>query len=323
MGGTLCKESCDRFRQGLDNQGPICSSNPWYANVQLDWNGCRKFNALPPPGQHPRLFFTKDEIPHILARFTHSEISSELKRHLEHLRNGFLKTFDLKDDLPNELHINSKPSRQLIEKMFIHSADRNICMLGAYVYGRVYDEPEISDRVKTYVLLLCQVFLTSREIALEEGLRTQNFDVWHMSRWDVRVSTIFGGICIAVLYDIMFNELTKEQQTLFRSAITTAVSGRMAWGMDLPSRRIQSNWAAYHGDLYIMAAVTEGEDGFEENICTTFSDLLALYLNYAIYDSGHPIEDAYAINLGFREGSLCFLAMARRGYNIFNHPRTL
>ncbi len=72
-----------------------------------------------------------------------------------------------------------------------------------------------------------------------------------------------------------------------------------------------------------MASAIEGEEGFEDTTHSNFENLLLQYMDHAIYSSGHPVEDAYALNFGFREGSFSLLAMARRGLNLFNHPSTL
>ena len=90
--------------------------------------------------------------------------------------------------------------------------------------------------------------------------------------------------------------------------------------MDLSSRRMQSNWGPYHGELLVMEAVIEGEEGFDSQVYTMFSDMMLNFMNFGVYESGHPVEDSYALNFSLREGSLCMLAMARRGFNLFNHP---
>ncbi|OSX80680.1 hypothetical protein BU14_0033s0024, partial [Porphyra umbilicalis] len=88
-----------------------------------------------------------------------------------------------------------------------------------------------------------------------------------------------------------------------------------------------SNWALYHGHLALYCAAIEGEgstatgDALDPTVHALFSQLTENYVEYALHDSGHPIEDAYALNLGFREGSLALLALARRGANLFRHPK--
>lgn len=323
MGNVYCKEKCSRFTDRLANkESPSLPTCPWYANVEVDWNGCRKFSPLPPPGSHPRLFFTANEVPEIVARFTCSEIGPNLKDQLRATRDGFLKQINIDGFATLSDEEKTNPSTQeTVELFFKSDAGRNILVLGAYAYGTIYEEVDVAKKAKEFAIFYAKIILKAQEIAVEENVRTKPYDVWHNNSWDVSCQVLFGGTCYALLYDILFNDMTEDERCVMRKAITTAIRGRRPWGMGWPTRRIQSNWAGYHGDLYNLAAVVEDEEGSDDEILIQFSDLMAHYVEYALYDSGHPIEDAYALNLGLREGSLCFVAMARRGHNLFNHPR--
>lgn len=321
MGGVLCKEDCDSFWEKVSSS-PDDSRCPWHSDVETDWNGCRKFARIPPVGQHPRLFFSKEDIPRIVARFNHSEIAPVLRTNLESARKGFLNTFDL--DTISSISDEEKENpcaRETIDAFFTNDYERNINMLGAYAYGVIYDDEQVANKAKRFAVFFSKVILRSRDIAIEDDVQDKPYSVWHSSQWDVNVQVLFGGTCFALLYDIVYNDISEEERIIMRSAIAAAVFERRSWGVGFPTRRIQSNWACYHGDLYTLASVVDGEEGAENDVCTPFADLVTHYLEYAIYDSGHPMEDAYALNLALREGSLCFLAMARRGHNVFNHPR--
>lgn len=294
----------------------------WKYDINVDWNGCRKFPPLPPPGEHPRLFFGKEEISQILARFTQSDLAEELKRMLGHCRRVLLNKLYPEGCVHFHGGRNRAPlPKEVVDKFFKVADFRHVSLLGAYVYGVIFDEPELCTKAKQFSIFYAEIVLRSREIALQDNVHTKPYDVWHSNKWDVGAQILFGGTSTALLYDIMFNDLSADEQDLMRKSITTIVKGRRPWGMGWASRRIQSNWAGYHGDLYTLTSVVAGEDGFDEEVDAMFSNLMVHYLDYGFYDSGHPIEDAYAMNLGLREGSLCFLAMARRGQNLFNHPR--
>lgn len=324
MGGHFSKESCQNFSDAVDalEKSGKCAL-PWYSDVETDSSGCRKFGCLPPAGVHPRLFFTPSEIPMICRRFTHSEIGPALHKYLLACKNGFLKTNDLSTlSSLSEEEKDDPMARETIDMFFKSDYDRNVNMLGAYAYGILYEDPELAEKTKRFAVFFSKVILRAHHIATVDAVSEKPYDVWHNNRWDVSIQTLFGGTCFALLYDIMFNVLSEDEQSILRKAITTATRGRRGWGMGWPSRRIQSNWAAYHGDLYCLSAVVEGEEGADHDVHWLYEDLMIHYINFAFYDSGHPIEDAYALNLGLREGSLCFLAMARRGFNVFNHPRT-
>ncbi|KAI0561657.1 Chondroitin AC/alginate lyase [Gracilaria domingensis] len=321
MGGVLCKEQLSGFCKTIeDGKSQNNSGLPWHSEVEVDWNGCRRFPALPPPGNHPRLFFTAEEIPGVLARFTHTEIGDELKSVLTNVKKAFLKQFYAKlEDLSKEEV--EKPSKATIEQFFTPDEIRNVGFLGTYVSGVLDDDAELIQKARNSVLFYAKVILESKNLSETEGFDEKPFNVWKSERWDLHIGWMFGGSSYALVYDLMFNILNEGERILIRKAITTAVKGRRSWGMDWPGRRIQSNWAAYHGDLLSLCAVVEGEEGFDQEVYNSFSELMVNFLDYAVYDSGHTVEDFYALNLGMREGSISFLVMARRGHNIFNHPR--
>lgn len=323
MGGVLCKESCDKFEASVEKERCERSAScPWYSNVEVDWNGCRKFTRLPPPGQHPRLFFTKSEIPRIVARFRKSELGPTLRRCLYDAMRPIQELYNKIEALPEEEKLNPS-SKETIDEYFKPNENRNVVILSAYALGYVYDEPEISEKAKKIAVFYAKVILRSRQIALEQDVKEKPYSVWHSNNWNLEVGWLFGGHSFALAYDLMYNDLEEEDRNTIRKAISQAVHGRRGWGMGWPTRRIQSNWASYHGDLLVLNAVVEDEEGFDKEVYALFCDLMVHYMDFAFYDSGHPIEDAYVLNLALREGSLCFMVMARRGYNIFNHPRKL
>jgi hypothetical protein len=72
--------------------------------------------------------------------------------------------------------------------------------------------------------------------------------------------------------------------------------------MGFPSRRIQSNWSGYHGDLLVMWATIEGEEGFDRAAYNSFAAMMYNFFEFGVYESGHSVEVAYALNICLREG---------------------
>ncbi|CAN8077228.1 unnamed protein product [Agarophyton chilense] len=319
MGGVLCKEELFSFQTHIEERKSrtLCRV-PWHSEVEVDCNGCRKFRSLPPPGQHPRLFFSAEDLPSILTRFTHTEIGDVLRTILHNVKTAFLNDFYAKFEELSTEEVEH-PSKTTIEKFFTPDEIRNVGLLGTYVSGFLDDDEDLMSKAKRSALFYARVILESKNLA--DINRYENpFHVWKSNRWDLHIGWMFGGSSYALLYDLMFNELNDSERQVMRRAITTAVKGRRSWGMGFPGRRIQSNWAGYHGDLLSLCAVVEGEEGFDREVYNLFSELMVNFLSYAVYESGHTVEDFYTLNLGMREGSMSFLVMARRGHNVFNHP---
>lgn len=324
MGAVLCKAEVSSFCRGIDERQSrsFCSIEqiPWHSDVIVDKNGCRKLPQLPPPGQHPRLFFTSSEIPALSARFTHSEIGHILQGVLKSIERSFLNSYYNSIDSLSHEEL-TKPSKTTIERFFTADDGRNVSLLAAFVSGFMNDDDVLVEKAKKAALFYARVILESKELADAHGYEETPFHVWKSNKWDLHIGWMFGGSSYALLYDLIYNDLSHYEKNLMRRAITSAVSGRRSWGMGWPGRKIQSNWAGYHGDLLALSAVVEGEEGFDQDVYNLFSELMVNFLEYGVYQSGHTVEDCYALNLGMREGSMAFLVMARRGHNVFNHPR--
>lgn len=169
-------------------------------------------------------------------------------------------------------------------------------------------------------------------------------DLWDVERgWGVSNSWYVGLSGLAFSYDVLHKDMNTEQRRFLNSALALMVKGRRYWGISDTSdvfspnvqkhpHRIYSNWAIYHANLYLANLVIEGETDFDEMtsevgvgfdtvINDRVRDIYSAYIQHATYPDGSGFEDGYTFNLAFREGSLGFIALARRGENYLDSPR--
>lgn len=323
MGAAQCKEAFVSFTDELEATNKLAHQRqkgemPWYADVEVDEEGCRVFKPLPPVGEHPRLLFTREDIPGLAARHTHTYLKTVLKKTGDRNKSKLVEYYE--DFMQLDEDERANPGRETLDKYFVKDFARNEAMLTSYIDAFVSHDEELMNKVKSVLLFYANILVKSCEMARAEGVKDKPYDIWHNTHYDMTTGFLFGGAAYALVYDLMYDILADDERALVRKSISLATSGRRAWGMGWPSRRIQSNWAPYHGDLMVMCAAIEGEEGFDKEVYDLFETLMVHYLDYSIYDSGHPIEDAYVPNLAFREGSIAFMVMARRGFNLFRHP---
>lgn len=313
MGAANTKVACDQFTANLetnDQSGDV----PWYSDVKVDENGCRVFDRLPAPGQHPRLLFTKEEIPRILATHTHTLLKTVLGGSRRNRVNRFQDLYAEYVAVSSEER--QSPSRATLDQFFRKDAERNQTWFMAFVDAFLKDDSDLMNKVKELVLFHATIVIKAAEMARTECVKEGNYGIWHNTFWDMQTTWLMGGFSFALMYDLLHEESSEEERCLMRKAISTAITGRRAWGMGWPSRRIQSNWAPYHGGLLTMACAIEGEEGEDKEVVSQFTELMNTFLDFTIYDSGHPIEDSYFPNLALREGSVTFMLLARRGFNM-------
>lgn len=176
-----------------------------------------------------------------------------------------------------------------------------------------------------------------------------NGHLWNFElRWEVQNDWYTASSGLGMSYDILYHDMTPEQQKSVRSAIAMLVMKRFSWGNSVTSDRISpnaaihphrifSNWALYHSNLYLTnlaieketgfdvytTAVlsAEGETGFNGGLYTRFTAMIEAYLAHSVYPDGSTFEDGYTYFIALREGSLGLLAAHRRGVTTIGTPR--
>ncbi|KAI0557520.1 hypothetical protein FGB62_292g06 [Gracilaria domingensis] len=173
--------------------------------------------------------------------------------------------------------------------------------------------------------------------------------LWDERRWfQVQNDWYSAGASLALALDVMYDRFADEEKTFVLSALAMLMYKQTSWGTALESsrsspnavqhpHRIFSNWALYHGHLYITNLVLEGEteydvyssavlsssgdDGFNVGLDTRFSAMIRAYMTHAVYPDGATFEDAYTYFIALREGSLALVAAERRGLQVMNTDR--
>ena len=122
---------------------------------------------------------------------------------------------------------------------------------------------------------------------------------------------------MALCYDALFNKMTPDQHATVRKAIAESTRGRKSHGMGKPASFACSNHYGYHGDLAVLLAAIEGEEGYDEKTAANIRQVLTDYWTNGLTKRGACHEDGYGPDLGLREGSRGLFVLARRGFNIF------
>jgi len=304
---------------------------PWYAaSVPVDDLGVRVFPRAPPPGVHPRVLCIASEVPAFLAAITKSPFGTSVSAPILASATAEFRTYAarLLGAIPPADREHPPPAavRTWWTADERRASTLTLAGLAALAAG---DEATLKLLVEVLVLY-ARLTLGAAALAAAApvgGALEKPLSLWRTTKWDLGWGWALGGMATPLLYDWLYHRLSDEQARVVRSAMVAGTHGRRAWGMGFAGPRIQSNWALYHGHLALYCAAIEGEgstatdDALDPTVDALFSQLTENYVEYALHDSGHPIEDAYALNLGFREGSLALLALARRGANLFRHPK--
>jgi hypothetical protein len=285
----------------------------------VDASGARKLSKVPQPGIHPRVYFSPEDMPEFRDRYLSSEMGKVMQgicqKQFKDGRKGLEEFASL--DL-------TSPTIEQLQKYFRSDEGRNI-RWGMYTVDAVVrDDKATKDLMARVITNYAKIILASKEKAIGNvhggtgDVLGKTFNVWKQDSFDVGVSWTFGAAGFAVSYDLLYNDMSENQQDTVRKAIAAATSGRKSHGMGFPKGRAISNHYGYHGDLAVMLAAIEGEPGFDAVTYRNIEQVMMDYWDVGFESAGACHEDLYGPNLGLRAGSQGLMVMARRGKNIFN-----
>ena len=285
----------------------------------LDSNGCRVLSPLPEPGVHPRIFFTADEYPAMRERLNaphfkavfgkiQNQVVNQVSTHYKELANANFEQVGVSDEA--------------IIKHFGVGEGGNIHWGVTSMTAVLNDDAALKDMMKKVLVNYAHIILASKERADDDDLDAhpelkKALKVWTHNKFDVGVSWTFGGAGLPLSYDVLYNDMTDAQRAIVGQAIAAATTGRKSYGNGMPRGFATSNHYGYHGDLAVMLAAIEGQPGFDQATWDGIVQVMTDYWEVGYTPFGVSREDGYGPNVGMRGGSRCFLALARRGYNIF------
>ncbi len=296
----------------------IMSATPAHT-VELDSNGCRSLSELPPPGVHPRVFFTADEYPRMRQRLC----APRFKAVFEPIRQQVISQVRSRWGDFAEMDF-SNPSDEQILRYFTSGEGRNINWGVASLSAVLMEDEELLELMKKTIVNYAHIILAAKQRSSSGKFSgstgselNKRLDIWRNDRFDVGVSWTFGAAGYAVSYDVLYGSMTETQRDTVRRAIATATLGRKSYGNRMPRGFASSNHYGYHGDLAVMLAAIEGERGFDQATWDGIAQVLCDYWEVGYTPLGVSREDGYGPNLGLRGGGRGFMVLARRGYNIF------
>ena len=282
----------------------------------------RPLAPLPPAGVHPRIFFGPQEWPAFKRHLTegeHAKVMEQITDQQFREHEAGLESFAALD--------LTSPDAATVAKYFRPDESRNILWGIVTLDAVARDDTARKALMARVITNYARIILASKRLGVAEwkgGTGTalgQTFNVWKNDQFDVSVSWAFGSSGFPLSYDLLYNDMTQEQRATVRRAIAAATQGRRPFGSGFPKGRAFSNWFGYDGDLAVMLASIEGEEGYDAATYARIAGVLQNYWDISFTPDGACHEDAYGPNLGLRAGSLGFLVLARHGHDIFSTPK--
>lgn len=301
-------------------------------------------SPVPAPGVHPRILFSPGDIPMIKRRLEESKTGRKalietrflLDQTLYHPASDEGKIYAklIAGDTADLKFLTPEPPKQ-VDSLTLSTPPRHWFegykqtltdtihtaylpnLLAASAFQALLDGDDARGRatataIANYYRLRNPVIDAYAEE--QDRLKLAPKDYWRS------IFGVAGGNNLAFCYDLSAPWMNEEQRGVMRHAITSATSGRLAYGMNGPARWVETNWSGWDLEHYLTALAIEGEPGYDPGIQPAALRTLKGYLQWGISPQGTIFESNGKIGAGFHYAMLTAIALARRGENQFGHP---
>lgn len=301
-------------------------------------------SPVPAPGVHPRILFSPADIPLVKRRLEENKAGQKALLETRFLLDQTLYKPDSDEgkiyaklvagDTADLTFLTPEPPKQ-IESLIFSSPPRHWFngytqslpdtvhtaylpnLLAASAFQALLDNDATRGRATAAAIAnyyrLRNPFIAAF-IEEQSRLKLAPRDHWRA------VLGVAGGNNLAFCYDLAAPWMNEEQRDVLRHTITTATSGRLAYGMNGPARWAETNWSGWDLEHYLTALAIEGEKGYDPNIQSAALRTLKGYLQWGISPQGTIFESNGKIGAGFHYAMLTAIALARRGENPLGHP---
>lgn len=290
------------------------------ATIRADGFDARALYSVDQPGTHPRLLFSRSDLPRIRrqleatarGRFLRSEWrrladeprvqpGSWLGKAMAALETGDPKAFAQVQGQPDNPTRTGPPGSTT---NFVQRA----LLARAFVAWLDDDAPALRQAavaVDTY-----NRWLRPQLDAALAARKTDNY--WNSAR-----AVMGDSGTVGLLYDLTQPGMTAAQADNARSLIAAATNGLFGLGMDLPTHMRNWNFIGMAATYPLMALAIEGEPGFEPRLVERGFEVARDNILYAASANGIGREAIGYQSVGFSHATAFQLAMANRGRNLF------
>ncbi|MCY3018039.1 MAG: hypothetical protein NTW87_03280 [Planctomycetota bacterium] len=275
--------------------------------------GIRAFSKVPPPGTHPRVLLSPEDVE---AWRRNIALTAKGKEFL-----GKRYRSDLVEELAKlDAAVSEEALSKQFEKVGWEFSDLLYATMDVMYHS---DDKATKEKVCRAVANFARVVIARSKFDKRWGKVQDNCQGVPGLKGipgGLEQIGIRGGETFALSYDFLFNDMTVEQREVCRKALALGTKDLITWGMGYAPGRCVSNWVSYHGALPLMFWAIEGEEGFDKERLQMFLAALQNWFDACLYPGGGGNEDGYMANTGLREGTMAMIAWARRGNDLFRHP---
>jgi len=291
----------------------------------------RLYSKVPPPGIHPRILFSPEDVPVIkkqlestingrqllaqtdlaLSKTLYDKNSDEGKVFAK-LSSGDLDGLEWLIDEKTGFVWHYFKGYKLQGKLTPH-AGYLPRLLEAASFRALMDNDELRGK---QVAAAMANYWKLREPLIDKVNADKNSppDYWRSFHQLVSASNLGFG------YDLAAKWMTPEQKKVMRRVIAKATSGKLAYGENGPSPWRDTNWTGWDLTHFLTALAIEDEEGYDPEIRKVASETVRDYLTWGIDPYGVIFETNGKNGAGLLYALTSGVALARRGENYLGNP---
>lgn len=323
----------------LNGACPYPPSPPSPVGLRAEGFDSSKLGKVPPPGIHPRILTSPEELPALRARLKETETGRALYANLQdRLKDALHNPANWSGDLYAKLAAGDLAgAKTLIEehKGLPPAVGHYQPFLEAVVWesfdAMLTGDQDRGKKVATAVATYAELI---KPLVDEAMVAPLNDDVWRAkitgpqtgsagSNQGMRDAMAYHDLGYA--YDFAFNFMDEKQRETVRSVIAQATAGKLWMGARLPHHFRNWNWCAVGLGQPLLALAIEGEKGYDPRVYKMGLEIARDYLTYGISPKGCSTEAVGYTQFGLVWANPFFVAASRRGENLLtlDHHRSM
>nr|MCU0793896.1 hypothetical protein [Opitutaceae bacterium] len=286
---------------------------------------------MPPPGVHPRILISPDQLPDLRARLRDTNVGRALHATLRQRLDRALRNPDY---WGGELFRALAAGDHATARALVESKGGLPSPIGHYqpfstvltleaLDALIAEDVARGRAAATAVTTYAEFVLPGIEAELRQPLSD---DIWRASPspeatgWDaLGTRAAMGYHQLGYAYDFAHPFMTEAQRASVRLTIATATHGRLWMGARLPAHFRNWNWNAVALGQPLLALAIEGEEGYDPRVFELGVQIARDYLTYGVSAQGISTEAVGYTQFGLVWANPFFVAAQRRGHDLLGH----
>lgn len=289
-------------------------------------------SKTPPPGVYPRLLFSPEDLPKLIARHDSErfgqmsmiEMQSLLKRSwwdpktsdgqiFEKLARGDTAGLEFEQDdaarpwAPKHVFKGQTPGIYNTRIAYVPQ-----CLTSMALYCLLTDDNTRGRQTATAVA----AYYKLREPFIDRQLSESEFGGSLDTAGDFETQ----NLDLAFALDFAGKWMTDKQRDLMRRIIAKVTYGRRSEGQDRPVRMRDTSWTTSALAQFLAATAIEGLEGFDREVYESGLETARAFCEWGIDEHGQIFESNGKNGGGLQFQLLSMVALARRGENLWGHP---